>query len=135
MKKLNSILLIDDNTDDNFFHVREIRKFSSDITVISKNSGQSALEYLASTQATGVDFPDLVFLDINMPGINGWEFLQEYNRLYSTASGAVIIIMLTTSSNPDDREKAKNWEIVSDYKTKPLTKELLQEVAAAYFEI
>lgn len=133
MKKLNSILLIDDNTDDNFFHVREIRKFSNDITVISKNSGQSALEYLASTHSSGVDFPDLVFLDINMPGINGWEFLQEYNRLYNASAGAVIIIMLTTSSNPDDKEKAKNWDIVSDYKTKPLTKELLEEVAAAYF--
>lgn len=134
MKKLNSILLIDDNVDDNFFHVREIKKFNASIEVSTKNSALQALEHLQQLKENGEDFPNLLFLDINMPGMNGWEFLQEYNSNNQDSANAVVIIMLTTSSNPDDEAKAKSWDIVTDYKTKPLTKELLEEIIEKYFD-
>ncbi len=134
MKKLNSILLIDDNVDDNFFHVREIKKFNTSISVSTKSSALQALEHLQSLKENGEDFPNLLFLDINMPGMNGWEFLQEYTNSNQDSANAVVIIMLTTSSNPDDEAKAKSWDIVADYKTKPLTKELLQEIIEKHFD-
>ncbi len=133
MKKLNSILLIDDNVDDNFFHVREIKKYNTAIEVTTKSSAVDALAYLQSLKDGGEEFPNLLFLDINMPSMNGWEFLQEYNNNNQDAAGAVVIIMLTTSSNPDDEAKAKSWSIVTDYKTKPLTKKLLEEIIEQYF--
>src|SRR5687768_15477579 len=119
-KKLNCIMLIDDNHDDNFFHEREIKKGNSTNIVITKNSGKAALEYLRSRKDP---HSDLIFLDINMPGMNGWEFLKEYNCLDKDLQGRAVIIMLTTSDNDDDVEKANSWSFISDYITKPLTKE------------
>jgi CheY-like chemotaxis protein len=73
-------------------------------------------------------------LDINMPGMNGWEFLKEYNQLENKLQSKVIVIMLTTSDNPDDESKAKTWDFVSDYITKPLTKEKMEVIVNKYFK-
>ena len=78
--------------------------------------------------------PDLIFLDINMPGMNGWEFLEEYNKLDKEIQSRVMVIMLTTSDNPDDSMRAKTWGFVSDYITKPLTKERLKDIIDAHFK-
>jgi len=124
-------MLIDDSPDDNFFHKREIRKADMVTTVITENSGREALEYLKSNKEP---HSDLIFLDINMPGMNGWEFLEEYNKLDKELQRQAIIIMLTTSDNSDDIAKAKTFSSISDYITKPLTKEIMNEITAKYFK-
>lgn len=123
-------MLVDDNPHDNFFHEREIKKADATNVVITKNSGKDALEYLKSRKDP---HSDLIFLDINMPGMNGWEFLQEYNTLDKELQGQAIIIMLTTSDNTDDVEKAGSWSFITDYITKPLTKEIMAEISRKYF--
>ncbi|MEO6722127.1 MAG: response regulator [Ferruginibacter sp.] len=132
-KKANCIMLIDDNNDDNFYHERIIRKNDSADTVITKQSGIEALEYLKKRNQQETAHPDLIFLDINMPGMNGWEFLAEYNKLDKEFQSKIVIVMLTTSENPDDRAKAKAFNLLSDFKTKPLTKEMLNEIIEEYF--
>lgn len=127
-------MLVDDNHDDNFFHEREIKKNNLETIVIAKNTGLEALEYLKSKKDITHVQPDLIFLDINMPGMNGWEFLKEYNRLDKKLQSQVIIIMLTTSDNPDDEARSKTWNFVSDYITKPLTKELMKDIIKRYFQ-
>ncbi|SFD63282.1 Response regulator receiver domain-containing protein [Chitinophaga sp. CF118] len=129
-KKLNCIMLVDDSSDDNFFHEREIKKSDLATIVITKNSGKTALEYLKSKKDPR---SDLIFLDINMPGMNGWEFLNEYNQLDKELQSQAIIIMLTTSDNSDDLERVKMWKIVSHYITKPLTKETMKDIIDRYF--
>ena len=126
-------MLVDDNHDDNFYHEREIKKINLTNIVKTKNSGIEALEYLKSKNNNKDPHPDLIFLDINMPGMNGWEFLQEYNKLDKELQSHAIIIMLTTSQNPDDEARAKTWPFVSDYVTKPLTKEIMQNIVNKYF--
>ena len=126
-------MLVDDNPDDNFFHEREIKKSNQSNIVITKNTGMEGLMYLKSQKVNDEPHPDLIFLDINMPGMNGWEFLQEYNELDKELQSRAIIIMLTTSENPVDEARAKKWNFVSEYVTKPLTKELLKDINLKYF--
>jgi CheY-like chemotaxis protein len=127
-------MLIDDNPDDNFFHEREIKKANGGNIVITKESGQEALEYLRSEKDTHDPHPDIIFLDINMPGMTGWEFLQEYDRLGKELQSRALIIMLTTSENPDDEARARAWSFVSDYITKPLTSALMDDIVKKYFK-
>jgi CheY-like chemotaxis protein len=124
-------MLIDDNADDNFYHERVIKKADAAEVIISKNSGMAALEHLRLKNDHIHEHPDLIFLDINMPGMNGWEFLTEYEKLDKDLQSQIIIVMLTTSENPDDRVKAMNH--VSNFKTKPLTREMLEEIINKYF--
>jgi CheY-like chemotaxis protein len=131
MKKLKCIMLIDDNPDDNFYHERVIKRNNAAEIIISKKTGMAALEYLKSQKDGNGSHPDLIFLDINMPGMNGWEFLQEYEKLDKRLQSQAIVIMLTTSENPDDRLKALS--IVPEFKTKPLTAEILEEVINKHF--
>lgn len=131
MKKLKCIMLIDDNPDDNFYHERVIKKSNAAETVISETSAIEALEYLRSKNDNNRPQPDLIFLDINMPGMNGWEFLDEYQKLDKELQGHVIVIMLTTSENPDDRIRA--IKVVPDFRTKPVTTEMLEEIIGKYF--
>jgi CheY-like chemotaxis protein len=123
-------MLIDDDEDDNFFHEREIITNNLATRVVVKDSGQKALEYLKQkTDPT----TDLIFLDINMPVMTGWDFLAEYEKLDKELQSKAIIIMLSTSSNPSDIAKSKTWDFVCDYITKPLTKEMLEVVIKKYF--
>jgi CheY-like chemotaxis protein len=127
-------MLVDDDQNDNFFHERVIKKTSSSTIVIEKNTGQEALDYLKSKNGDKALLPDLIFLDINMPGMNGWDFLQEYDRLDKELQSRVIIIMLTSSDNEDDVARAKAWNFVSDYITKPLTEEVMTDIIKKYFD-
>lgn len=130
MIQVNCIMLIDDNKIDNFFHERVIKKANAAKTIIIKESGQEALDYLK--KVNGNPRPDLIFLDINMPGMNGWEFLEHYKQLDKSLQSGMVVVMLSTSQNPDDKEMARTHGILSDFKTKPLTREMLEDVMATY---
>lgn len=132
--KLTSILLIDDDQNDNFFHEREIKKTNSETIVIKKNTGLEALEYLISKKEDKEMLPDLIFLDINMPGMNGWDFLREYEQLDKELQSRAIIIMLTSSYNDDDIARSKAWSFVSDYITKPLTADIMADIIKKYID-
>jgi CheY-like chemotaxis protein len=68
-----------------------------------------------------------------MPGMNGFEFLKEYKKLAPELKSKVVIIMLSTSLNPDDRERANANKDVTEFQNKPLTVELLHETIEKYF--
>ena len=125
-------MLVDDNMDDNFYHERIIRKNNAADTIVVKESGIEALEYLESTRDAVNILPGLIILDINMPGMNGWEFLDEFNKLDEELQSKMVVIMLTTSVNPADEAMAKTYDILADFKTKPLTKEMLEDILTKY---
>ena len=124
-------MLIDDDEDDNYFHEKEIIENNLAKTVIVKDSVRKALEYLKSKNDPS---SDLIFLDINMPGMSGWDFLEEYNKLDKELQNKTIIIMLSTSSNPKDIQKAKALASVSDYINKPLKKEMVEAILKKHFK-
>lgn len=127
---LGLVLLIDDDPHDNFFHARVIRKSGRFRDVLVREGAVEALEYLKS----GGERPDLIFLDINMPGMNGWEFLEEYQGLDPSRRCKVIVVMLTTSEDPADIVKAKSFNLAPEFRTKPLTQSMLDEILDRYFQ-
>jgi len=122
-------MLIDDNKIDNFFHERVIRKSNAADKVIPKQSAQEALDHLASAGDT--EQPDLIFLDINMPGMNGWEFLEHYKRGHK-GHKAMVVVMLSSAERPDEQALEKTAGILSDFRSKPITSEMLEELTAKY---
>lgn len=127
-------MLVDDNSADNYYHERVIIKNDAADHVVIKESGLDALEYLESTIDPENPLPDLIFLDINMPGMNGWEFLEEFKKLDKALQSKLIVIMLTTSVNPEDEALAKTYDLLAEFKTKPLTKEMLEDILIKYYK-
>ena len=134
MKTYNSILLIDDSDSDNFLHTRILKKTGITDKIIVKNNGVTALEYLKEQIAIDSTDPELIFLDINMPGMNGWEFLEAYEKLEKRNNGLLVVVMLTTSLNPDDRTKAVRLGYVGDFINKPLNTDKVLEIYETFFK-
>jgi len=130
---LQCIMLIDDNSDDNFYHERVIKKNKFAEVVLTESSAEAALTYLQQKAINTTEHPDLIFLDINMPGMNGWDFLEAYGNLAPELRSQSLVIMLSTSENPDDVERANQSPVVSDFKTKPITKEVIEDIIAKHF--
>jgi len=129
MNKLNCIMLIDDDEDDNYFHQIILRKMDITHHIQVAQTGLEALDYLEKENAV----PDIIFLDINMPGMNGWEFLDEYKKLSAKQRATVIIIMLTTSISPADQEKAERMPEIASFQSKPMTHEMLTDILERHF--
>ncbi len=130
-RKLNTILLVDDDEEDNYFHSIVINKLNIVNQIDVANNGLEALSYLKDGKNS---LPDVIFLDLNMPKMNGWEFLEEYKLLSPEQKAKVLIVILTTSANPDDIRRAKEMEEVSGFSTKPLSAEFLDKLIADHFE-
>lgn len=127
-QELKCILLIDDEEVDNFIHEKVIKNSGCTEKIVVVDGGQPALDYLVAAKDGNHPMPDLIFLDINMPGMDGWEFIEAYRQLNKAEDEHVIIAMLTTSLNPDDAEKAKTIKEIKDFINKPLTTDILQEI-------
>ena len=133
-RKLDCFLLIDDNEADNVYHEIVIEEANCVEKVISVQSAKDGLELLKGNEEKKPPTPNIIFLDINMPGMNGWEFLDEYQKLNSEQQADMIVVMLTTSLNPDDRKRAEKIKAIKDFKTKPLTTDMLQEILEKHFQ-
>ncbi len=138
-QKLKCVLLIDDDEPTNFISnlVLEEANCTSNIQIMQ--SAKKALDYLAipvdaSKEQTSHPYPELIFLDVNMPAMNGWEFLDHYSQLKQNGHKKPIIIMLTTSINPDDQLKAEKISLIDGFENKPLTSNMIEKVMAKYFQ-
>jgi len=130
-KKLSTILLVDDDPDDNYFHQIIINEMNIVNHIDIVINGIEAIAYLKNENRIP---PDLIFLDLNMPKMNGWEFLEQYKHLSTAQKAKVLIVILTTSANPDDMERAKEIQEVTGFETKPLCSELLREILQQHFQ-
>ena len=125
---INLVMLVDDNDTDNFISRRiiEITKFAKNVEV--KNSGKSALEYLEREQDNPSKLPDIIFLDINMPIVDGFVFLFEFEMFPDELKNKCKVVILSSSDNKRDIEKIVDNEHVIKFITKPLTDQALTEI-------
>ena len=120
-------LLIIDDDDINIFIIRKIvEKTGFKVNMTSKSNGQLAVDYLASIADDKDLFPHLILIDINMPVLNGWEFLEAYEKL--NIDRKVDMYMLSSSVYENDIEKAKTYKTIKGFISKPLSIERLSEL-------
>ena len=127
-KNFKKVMVIDDNEIDRYIANRNITKYSFAEEVITMESSRAALNFLGSCKDAPEQLPQLIFLDIRMPEIDGFGFLEEYEKLPDTVKQNCIIMMLTTSLNPSDHERAKNNQYVNRFLNKPLDKDKIESL-------
>ena len=119
-----TVMIVDDDPDDCFFHERAIRKSLPHATVVVTNDADEALAYLRSDS----EVPNIIMLDINMPRKSGWDFLNEFELLDSDRATSTVVVMLTSSQAPGDVERAEQHPCVSRFAPKPLDNEMFTEL-------
>lgn len=134
-RPIQKILLVDDNEGTNFYHRIILEETKLVKEIIAKQSVKEALAYLKTEVDGCYPQPDIIFLDINMPGLSGWDFLNAYAELKSDQKAGNIIIMLTTSLNVDDRDKANCNSEIKEFRNKPLTEQVVSEIYEKYLKV
>ncbi len=128
MSKIAKAYLVDDSDIDNMLHTIVSEKSGVVTEVIANTSAEDALQKFETT--TPLQDGDFIFLDINMPKMNGYEFLEKLSQHESVQNIEPCVVMVSTSSNPKDEAKSRAFPIVHDYMTKPLTTEALVQLSA-----
>ena len=119
-KPLETVVLVDDSSLDNKLHKRVIDRTGLAGTVLSFPMAEDAIAYFREPGAMPAD---LILLDINMPRMNGFEMLDASLAEFGPGFDPSVVVMLTTSMNPDDQNRAAQYSVIKDYLQKPLTDE------------
>lgn len=121
------VLLVDDNEIDNMINERMIVTSSFSRKVVTKKSCDEAIQYLKQISAPS-EAPSLIFLDLNMPEKDGFDFLKEYDELEPTLKSAIRVVVLSSSISQDDITKASTNPNVIRYLNKPLSVKYLEAI-------
>ncbi|MFN6944682.1 MAG: response regulator [Cytophagaceae bacterium] len=127
-KLVESVMLVDDNDTDNFIHKRVIELTGFSKNIIVKNSGKSALEFIDQHKNDLKNIPEIIFLDINMPIVDGFVFLFEFENFPEALKEKCKIVILSSSDSKRDIDRIVDNEHVINFITKPLSEEALDEL-------
>lgn len=122
LKPVSQVCIIDDDENYVFALQRMLSIHRISEAVLAFPDGKEALDYLQLVKDYPAQLPDVIFLDIEMPGMNGWQFLESFSNLRVQLSKKMSIYMQSSSINIADIQRAKSYSIVKDYLIKPATK-------------
>ncbi len=134
---LKTILCVDDDPITLMLCKKVIKKAEFSEDVIFANNGQEAFELFQSIvskkeKKEAYQLPQLVFLDLNMPVMNGWEFLDLFKDNIADEFSQTRVIILSSTIDPADYNKAKQYDVVSHFLSKPITVEMLENLKPIY---
>ena len=121
-------MLVDDDKNTNLYNEIMLKNTEVIENIIVFQNGEDALEYLK----IGSEPVNAILLDVNMPKMDGWQFLQQYENLDNSKRATDFVAMLTSSVNSDDRQKAKGYQSVKKFINKPLNERAIQDVLAMF---
>lgn len=137
MKKLNAVMLIDDNEIDNLINQKMIESINMTENIFIHSGAKSALEYLKNIEKIKIGaenfLPELIFLDIDMPLMDGFQFIDEFDKLSDTTKLYCKIVLLTSSLDPKDISKSKKNTQILKYMNKPLSQDNLKKLIESNF--
>jgi len=125
MKKL---IFIDDSPLDHFILKRILNKYQLAYEVSCTTNGEEVIEFLEQHKRDPGNLPDIILLDLYMPGFNGWEFLDKARQIDQHLLKPLNIYILSSSINPMDIRNAKQYSCVRSFIFKPITKEMLEKL-------
>lgn len=128
MAKFTDVLLVEDDPITIMVCERIIKMTFFSEKVASCLNGKLALEYLLSVKETEA-LPQIIFLDINMPVMNGWDFLAELDKIKSDFQKLPVIYLLSSTVDPEDYTKAREIPLIKDFISKPLGREALDKIS------
>jgi CheY-like chemotaxis protein len=134
-KKLRSVVLIDDNETTIFLNNRLLTRLEVADNVLTFSRAEQAFDALWGTETTGAPahgVPELVFVDLKMPGMDGFEFLQRFNALPETVRQQTVLTVLTTSMHAADTARVAQYPNI-EYLSKPLTEEKMSKLLQKRF--
>jgi CheY-like chemotaxis protein len=135
MEKINTICVIDDDHIYHFTLSKLVEKSKLFNELLSFTDGEQALSFFRKNAGNSDEWPDVILLDINMPMVDGWYFIEELTRMMTNSQKKILVYMVSSSVDSRDIDRARNVNILQDYIIKPVTLDVLKRIHSQYFEM
>ena len=126
MKKFDSVWIVDDDNIHQFFATKSLNHLKITNHILPFLDGDLALNMIQKMIADKEELPDVIFLDINMPKMDGWEFMDEFSKMADGITKKILIFIVSSSIADADRDRTKSYPSVTDFLIKPILPDTLK---------